>query len=196
MDNKKQNRNSLRTKRMIREAFLKLLDEKNYEKITVIDITKRADINRTTFYNHYPDVYGIVEDIQNDILKYNLEMIQELEYLNILENPMPYLESLSATLEENMQLFKRMGHTPNLHQYLDHYRKLMAEDIIHDSSIPESVRNSNFFYIHIHFFIGGIMNTYQQWITGNLTCNLNEINLDIAAIIKKSGKQFIETNWT
>lgn len=195
MDNKKQNRNSIRTKRMIREAFLKLLDEKNYEKITVTDITKRADINRTTFYNHYPDVYGIVEDIQNDIIQKNMKMIHQLEYRNILQNPMPYLESLSSTLEENMQLFRRMGHTPQLHQYLDRYRQLMAEDIINDPSIPNIARSSCFFYIHIHFFLGGIMNTYQQWTTDNINCSLNEINLEISNIIKNTGKEFFEKNW-
>lgn len=195
MESKRKNRNSFRTRRMICDAFLALLDEKNYEKITVTDITKRADINRTTFYNHYPDVYGIVEDLQNNIIKKNLQIIQQLEYRNILKNPMPYLESLSDTLKENMQLFKRMGHTPQLHQYLDRYRQLMAEDIINDSSIPEYVRQSSFFYIHIHFFIGGIMNTYQQWTTGNLSCSLDEINLEIASIIQKTGRVFLEINW-
>lgn len=40
------------------------------------------------------------------------------------------------------------------------------------------------------------MNTYQQWFSGNLTCDLDEINEEIAAIIKETGKEFIEKNWT
>ena len=196
MEPKAKNRNALRTRRLICNAFWELLDEKKYEKITVTDITKRANINRTTFYNHFPDVYGIVEDIQNYILEKNLQIIQELEYRNILKDPTPYLKSLSCTLEENMQLFIRLEHTPQLHQYLDYYRELLANDLIENSSIPEETRNSTFFHIHIHFFLGGIMNTYQQWFSGNLTCDLDEINEEIAAMIKETGKEFIEKNWT
>lgn len=109
MEPKAKNRNALRTRRLICNAFWELLDEKKYEKITVTDITKRANINRTTFYNHFPDVYGIVEDIQNYILEKNLQIIQELEYRNILKDPTPYLKSLSCTLEEKHATFYTIG---------------------------------------------------------------------------------------
>ena len=35
--------------------------ERNLQKITVTDIVTRADINRATFYAHYPDVRGVTE---------------------------------------------------------------------------------------------------------------------------------------
>lgn len=51
------------TKRIIREAFLQLLDEKALGKITVKDITDRCGINRNTFYYHYQDIPALVEEI-------------------------------------------------------------------------------------------------------------------------------------
>ena len=44
------------TKRVIREAFVELLNERALSKITVKDITDRCGINRNTFYYHYQDV--------------------------------------------------------------------------------------------------------------------------------------------
>ena len=49
MSVKKNYRNAVRSKKMIRQAFLELLQEKPCEKITVTDIAQRADLNRSTF---------------------------------------------------------------------------------------------------------------------------------------------------
>ena len=48
------------TKSVIRQALFDLLKEKPLNKITVTDICKMADINRSTFYSYYEDVYAPV----------------------------------------------------------------------------------------------------------------------------------------
>ena len=56
MGERKVYKSALRSRKWIRQAFMELLREKDFEKITVTDIVNRADINRSTFYAHYPDV--------------------------------------------------------------------------------------------------------------------------------------------
>jgi AcrR family transcriptional regulator len=46
-------RRSARTRRAINSAFLELLGERRYEDIDVLDVTKRADVGRSTFYEHF-----------------------------------------------------------------------------------------------------------------------------------------------
>ena len=56
-------RNSLRSKRLIRQAFAELMQEKqSIDKITVKEIIERADISKSTFYSHYQDIYALLED--------------------------------------------------------------------------------------------------------------------------------------
>ena len=98
MADRREYRSSIRSRRMIREAFLELLEEKEFGKITVTDITNRADLNRSTFYAHYPDVQGVVEEIQDEIINKNMEMVREVKYRNILKDPLPYLNSICITL--------------------------------------------------------------------------------------------------
>jgi AcrR family transcriptional regulator len=45
-----------RTQILIRDAFMALLIEEGFGKITVQAITERAQINRATFYRHYSDI--------------------------------------------------------------------------------------------------------------------------------------------
>ncbi len=59
-------RRVLKTKRAIRNAFAKLMVEKDINDITIIELSKTADINRKTFYNYYSGVYQVIEDIEQD----------------------------------------------------------------------------------------------------------------------------------
>lgn len=195
MAQRREYRSSLRSRRMIREAFLALLDEKEFEKITVTDIANRADLNRSTFYAHYPDVQGVVEEIQDEIIEGNMTLIKEMKCRNVLKDPSPYLNSICKTLEENIQLFRKMGHSAEVHLYLDKYRVMIAQDIMHHEDIPEEIRNTAFFKTRIHFFIGGIMNTYQQWAEGKFDCTLAEISQEIASLIQKSAADLTDISW-
>lgn len=53
-----------RTDRDIIDAFLTVLEEKPFEKITIQDIITKAMINRSTFYQHFADKYAILEKLQ------------------------------------------------------------------------------------------------------------------------------------
>ncbi|MGN0976591.1 MAG: TetR/AcrR family transcriptional regulator [Faecousia sp.] len=195
MSNKKEYRSSARSRRLIRQAFLELIEEKSVDKITVSDIVNRADLNRSTFYTHYPDVYGIIEELQQEIVERNMGLFSNLEYRSVLNDPMPYLRSIAAMLEENMTLFQKLGRAVQSNHQWDIYRRLMVEDVMHHSDIPPEVLDNPMFLARIHFFLGGILNTFQQWAEGNVNCTLDEICADVAEIIRQTAAQYMETNW-
>ncbi len=51
------------TKKAIVEAFLELLNENPFDKISVVEIADRCGINRNTFYYYYKDIYALVEEL-------------------------------------------------------------------------------------------------------------------------------------
>lgn len=51
------------TKNAIETAFLKLLKDRNFEKVMVKDIVEECGLTRNTFYYYYDDTYNIIEDI-------------------------------------------------------------------------------------------------------------------------------------
>ncbi|MFB8377715.1 TetR/AcrR family transcriptional regulator [Paenibacillus taichungensis] len=51
----------IRTRRLLQDAFASLIQEKDFESITVKDIAERATVNRATFYAHFVDKFEILE---------------------------------------------------------------------------------------------------------------------------------------
>lgn len=58
----------IRTRQLIRDAFIDLLGEIQLEKITVNRIAERATINRVTFYLHYRDIPELLEKLADDMI--------------------------------------------------------------------------------------------------------------------------------
>ncbi len=50
-----------RTRHMIVEAFMTLINDKGFKSVTVQDITGQAGINRATFYAHFKDKYSLLD---------------------------------------------------------------------------------------------------------------------------------------
>ena len=183
MAQKKEYRSAIRSRRLIRQAFLELLQEKKFEKITVTDIVKRADINRSTFYAHYPDVMGLVEELMDEVVSSSLQLVAELDIKDIFDDPMPFLQGLTNLGLENMEIYKMLGQSDFALRQVEKLKSILLEKANNSMNIPEAVRQSTTFHIHMHFFVGGIMNTYQQWLQGTLDCSVEDIMEQVAHMI-------------
>ena len=56
-----------RSIKLIKDSFFTLLKEMPFDKITIIDICKRADINRCTFYSHYENIDVLVDALEKEL---------------------------------------------------------------------------------------------------------------------------------
>ena len=52
-----------RTRQLLQDALKRLLETKEFEKITIQDIAEAATLNRATFYAHYPDKFALLEEL-------------------------------------------------------------------------------------------------------------------------------------
>lgn len=74
---------SNKTKKLIEDTLINLMAEKDFEKITVKDLTNELDINRGTFYLHFKDKYDVLEQKENEILdEFNEILNNELKKLD------------------------------------------------------------------------------------------------------------------
>lgn len=58
-----------RTRQLLQQAFIELMAEKSFQAITVQDITSRAMVNRSTFYDHFVDKYALHEHALTELFR-------------------------------------------------------------------------------------------------------------------------------
>ena len=95
MKQKAEYKSAIRSRRLIKEAFTELMEEKEIDKITVTDIVKKADINRGTFYAHYANTRSLIEQIENDVLMEGMGLLKEFSYKTFIQNPNPILNKVN-----------------------------------------------------------------------------------------------------
>ena len=66
------------TKQVIKDSFLELLENNNYEDITVKAVCQKADINRATFYSHYETLSALMEEIEYEKGKQLFDLIDDI----------------------------------------------------------------------------------------------------------------------
>ncbi len=58
----------IKTRNNIKNTFIQLLNEKDFDQITVQNILEKALINRSTFYKHYTDKFNLAKSITEEVL--------------------------------------------------------------------------------------------------------------------------------
>ncbi|ONI72955.1 TetR family transcriptional regulator [Actinosynnema sp. ALI-1.44] len=63
-----QNLRVRRTRILLRDALVELIDERGFDRITVGELTTRAMVSRAAFYRNYRDKYHLAEQVFDDAL--------------------------------------------------------------------------------------------------------------------------------
>jgi len=118
----------LRTRLLIRDAFIDLLQEIELEKITVHRLTERATINRVTFYLHYRDIPDMLEKMADDM--YNV--IKSVLHKELSESTHSSETRLVKMLEhfaENSKLYKVLLASKRIPIFTERFLTLMIDEI-------------------------------------------------------------------
>ena len=154
------NRRVRMTKKLIKDAYLELLESIPSEKISVTDVCKVADVNRSTFYMYYEDTIALRHDIENDVMDQipvlsdmPSEITTDKQFVDILERFFSYIEENSRMfriliLQSDNRAFNRRL----IDAVLEKYRIL---------SRANSDRLAKYEYV---FIVSGVIGLLGAWI--------------------------------
>ena len=77
MTQKTDNLRVKRTKILLREALIALIEERGFDALTIGELTERAMVSRAAFYRNYQDKYDLVEQIFEETMSTLFEAIGE-----------------------------------------------------------------------------------------------------------------------
>jgi len=184
MDNK--NRNYKRIDKLIVDTFIELCKEKKTDDITVALLCEKADINRTTFYNHYQGIWEIINAIENEIISKIDQVLNDFSYFVFIKDPYPILSKLNDIINEKPNFYKKLFHLSDSHFFIDKLNEIFRNKILESPSIPKSFTSSIQGQITISIFLGSLTNSYSDWFSQNINCSLDDITKHISEFIKRT----------
>lgn len=167
-------RSAIRSKKMINEALVDLLQEKPLDKITVTDVVNRAGINRGTFYAHYADV----PDVINHLIQSTFSRIRGMlpqDSSEIAQLPDNMLQQIQMMLEEDMEFYRKvMASAAAPLMYGQLVETVLDYLLQHEKDYAPKSHDS--FVMTIRFCAGGLSNLYRDWFDGKLDMTLTELS--------------------
>ena len=176
MDKKRENRRSAYSKKVIRESLLELMQEKPLNKITVREICEKADVNRSTFYSYYMDIYDLHSAILKEYFRCQHRIINECK--SILDSR-PDITALTVAdfndfflayftiVLDNRELFRFVFNRNSETAIHVNMRKLFYRELIPllPEDTPEKIREA--FFASFIFASGGVTFLIMEWLNSN-----------------------------
>lgn len=181
----KQYRNSERTKKWIREAFVELLyEKKSIEKITITELVSRADITKTTFYYHYSDIYAVAEEFENELIE---KLNQTLEQVS-KDHPKDfskYIKNALTFLKENEKTYKLVINSSDLNIFTSKLKLLFYKKILSTVTNQYFSKNNEKRAVQAYFIASACVDTTIQYLKGDLSSSIDLVGEVILEAIEK-----------
>lgn len=87
----------VKTKKNIRDAFLELRKKHTLDEIKVNALCEKAMVNKTTFYNHYQDIYELSDELEKEVLEDFLKNFKDIDMM--LTDSDRFINGMHAALE-------------------------------------------------------------------------------------------------
>ena len=184
-------RSAIRSRKLIKHAYVELLREKDIDKISVKDVVTRADVNRGTFYAHYASVAAVSEQIGNEIISALFEFLDEFKDTRLIENPLPFLRKISRFLEQDLEFYRLLNHSQRSVAFFNRLKTLFMDKIFSDEKKMSAIKNKDQFMVAVDIFASGFVGLYQDWFNDKIKMSLDELALNSSEIIKNGFKPFL-----
>ena len=185
MQQKAEYRNAIRSKKLIRNAFIELLQTKTLDRITVTNIVERAELNRGTFYAHYTDLNMLIQSIEDEIAQSLYNLLSDVENPYLLKDPLSMFLKISQYLEQNKELIIVLMGSQSTNLFIVQLPELIAKHLASSEDIDEEVRSSVSFKERCYFYAGGAGSLYMAWFRGTVSGSLEDVAYRLADIIKQ-----------
>ena len=175
MSGKAEYKSAIRSRKLIRRAFVELVLEKGSEKITVKSIVERAEVSRGTFYAHYADIYEVIEEIENETMGQMVDLINEYKDIDIMSNPKPFLHKTAQFFERDIEFYRMLINTDRASTFIAKLKEVLIKKMLDHKETIRSEQERAEFTLRVHFFVNGLVSLYQDWFTKKIGGTLEEL---------------------
>lgn len=158
----------IRTKKAIRTALFEITDTKDISDVTVSELSRKAGVNRRTFYTHYASITEIVEEIEEELVDAIRGIALNFHYDNFRECVYGVFIKLDEIVSEDFHYYFRhlkMGMNGVFMTRVWEITQELAEKLMKCANDISAERAK----FAAGFVVGGFITSFFEWKTEKST---------------------------
>jgi AcrR family transcriptional regulator len=155
----KVDRRVLKSQDAIKKAILELMAEKNFEDITIRDISDRANVNRGTIYLHYMDKYDLLDKIIEEHISNLRELCHSASDMTFKEGNYVWFDYFA----ENHLFFSTMLNTKSAAYFRSRFLDLVIQEYKPEVDVTEGKNQGLSEEVFLQFFGAAVVGAVEWW---------------------------------
>ena len=170
---------------MIRNAFVDLIDEKKLiSNITVAELAEKADIAKSTFYNHYDDVYAVADEIMRELMDMLNEIIDAMDADNTSDYRI-YIKRIFSFIRENQDIYSKVAGSPDAVFFIDKIKHIVITRVLSNINSPYLSQNKTVRHVQISFVANACVDVMVNYFRGDIKMSFDELEQTVVQLIEK-----------
>ena len=172
-----------KTKKAIHDVFCELAKEQKLNEITIKELCAKADINKSTFYLHYRDIYDLANSIQTTFVEDVCAIINEYSYDIIIEKAPEIWKRVADQYFKDSNDLGMLMQRPGMAVMAQELERC-AIDTIMNKFVDAGMKKDSKDYFHHHLYVTFIINGYigvlKEFNVSDMEEAMNEVSKRIS----------------
>jgi AcrR family transcriptional regulator len=203
----KTDRRIQRTRQSLRTALFELIKEKDFDTISLEEITERANVGRATFYLHYKDKEDLLLEEFSEMANEKVQALSEIPFSAWLPSqediagtggnrPGPPLLIVFEHIYDNSELYYILLKSEKSSRIVERIRKISTEAIV---KFVEAKAKTDPIPLHFTvpleffaaFFSGALLSTVDWWLEEDMRHTPRQMTHLFQSLFLKGAKNVI-----
>ncbi|WP_138493551.1 TetR/AcrR family transcriptional regulator [Paenibacillus pinistramenti] len=174
-------RRILKTQEALKKAVIELMSEKNFDEITIQDLSDRANVSRGTIYLHYLDKYDLLDKlIETHIneLRERCEASADLDFVTGSEVWTEYFE-------QNFAFFSMMLASKGAPHFRSRFQQFLIEEFNNEVDITKGINQGLNKDLIVQFLASSYAGVVEWWFTNDRPVSHQELARQLGTLLER-----------
>lgn len=157
----KVDRRILKSQEALKKAIIELMSEKNFDDITIQDLSDRANVSRGTIYLHYLDKYDLLDKLIEEHINELRSLCRSASELDFIEATLIWTEYL----ESNYSFFSMMHASKGAPYFRNRFLNFLVDEFRAEVNVTKGINHGLNDEVIIRFIASAYAGVVEWWFT-------------------------------
>lgn len=177
----KVDRRIIKSKEAIKKAVIELISEKNFNQITIQNISDKANVSRKTIYLHYLDKFDLLDQLIE-------EHMNELRELRVASSDMDFIDGGLIWFEylaDNYLFFSTMLASQGALSFRNRFLEFVIEGLKGEVTITEGKNQGFSEEVILRFIAAAYVEVVEWWFKNEMPYPPRDIAEQVGKLIER-----------